>query len=38
MLLRAMVAAAHADRHIDKTERIKIFDRVDGIDLSNEDK
>ena len=38
LLLRAMVSAAHADGHIDQTERMKIFDQVDGMDLSPEDK
>lgn len=38
LLLRAMVSAAHADGHIDQTERMKIFDQVDGMDLSTEDK
>lgn len=38
LLLRAMVAAANADGHIDKTERMKIFDQVDSMDLSTEDK
>lgn len=38
LLLRAMVAAAHADGHIDQTERMKIFDNVDAMDLSTEDK
>jgi uncharacterized membrane protein YebE (DUF533 family) len=38
LLLRAMIAAAHADGHIDQTERMKIFDQVDGMDLSSEDK
>jgi len=38
LLLRAMVAAAHADGHIDQTERMRIFDQVDSMDLSTEDK
>jgi uncharacterized membrane protein YebE (DUF533 family) len=38
LLLRAMIAAAHADGHIDQTERMKIFDQVDAMDLSTEDK
>lgn len=38
LLLRAMIAAAHADGHIDQTERMKIFDQVDGMDLSMDDK
>jgi uncharacterized membrane protein YebE (DUF533 family) len=38
LLLRAMVAAANADGHIDQTERMKIFDQVDGMDLGTEDK
>jgi len=38
LLLRAMVAAAHADGHIDSTERMKIFDQVESMDLSTEDK
>lgn len=38
LLLRAMVAAAHADGHIDQTERMKIFDQVDNMALSVEDK
>jgi uncharacterized membrane protein YebE (DUF533 family) len=38
LLLRAMIAAAHADGHIDQTERVKIFDQVDAMDLSIEDK
>ena len=38
LLLRAMVAAAHADGHIDQTERMKIFDQVENMELSVEDK
>jgi uncharacterized membrane protein YebE (DUF533 family) len=38
LLLRAMVAAAHADGNIDQSERMKIFDQVDRMDLSTEDK
>jgi uncharacterized membrane protein YebE (DUF533 family) len=38
LLLRAMVAAAHADGNIDQSERMKIFDQLDRMDLSTEDK
>jgi uncharacterized membrane protein YebE (DUF533 family) len=38
LLLRAMVSAAHADGHIDHTERLKMFDQVDNMELSVEDK
>ena len=38
LLLRAMVAAAYADGHIDSSERMKIFDQVDKMDLSVEEK
>ena len=38
LLLRAMVAAAHADGHIDQTERMRIFDQVDAMELSDADK
>jgi uncharacterized membrane protein YebE (DUF533 family) len=38
LLLRAMVAAAHADGHIDTTERMKIFEQVEKLDLSAQEK
>jgi len=37
-LVRAMIAAAHADGHIDAGERQRIFERVDALPLSGEDK
>jgi uncharacterized membrane protein YebE (DUF533 family) len=33
-----MVAAAHADGHIDQTERMRIFDQIDAMELSDADK
>jgi len=38
LLLRAMIAAAYADGHIDEMERQRIFDRVEQMDLSVADK
>lgn len=38
LLLRAMVAAAHADGHIDTSERMKIFEQVEQMQLSTQDK
>jgi len=38
LLIRAMIAAAHADGHIDAGERQRIFERVDALPLSGEDK
>jgi uncharacterized membrane protein YebE (DUF533 family) len=37
-LLRAMIAAAKADGHIDAAEQQKIFGKLDGLDLDNEAK
>lgn len=37
-LLRAMIAAAKADGHIDAGEQMKIFARLDGLDLDSEAK
>jgi uncharacterized membrane protein YebE (DUF533 family) len=37
-LLRAMIAAAKADGHIDAAEQQKIFARLDGLDLDTEAK
>lgn len=38
ILMRAMIAAAHADGHIDDTERQRIFGQVDTMDLSVHEK
>lgn len=38
VLLKAMIAAANADGHIDDTERQSIFDAVGKMDLEAEDK
>ena len=37
-ILRAMIAAAKADGHIDAVEQQKIFSRLDGMDLGMEEK
>lgn len=37
-LLRAMVAAAKADGHIDSAEQTRIFERMGAMPLSNDDK
>lgn len=37
-ILRAMIAAAKADGHIDAVEQQKIFGKLDAMDLSAEDK
>jgi len=38
LLLRAMIAAAHADGHIDAGERQRIFERVEELDLDSDAK
>ena len=38
LLLRAMISAAYADGHIDHAEKQRIFDQVEQMDLSTEDK
>jgi len=38
LLMRAMIAAAHSDGHIDDTEQKKIFAQVDSMDLSVAEK
>ena len=38
LLLRAMIAAAYADGHIDQQEKQRIFDQVEEMDLSTADK
>lgn len=38
LLMRAMIAAAHSDGHIDDAERLQIFSQVDTMDLSLEVK
>lgn len=38
LLLRAMIAAANADGHIDEDERQRIYAQVDNMDLSVQDK
>ncbi|MBX3706977.1 MAG: tellurite resistance TerB family protein [Pseudomonadales bacterium] len=38
LLIRAMIAAAYADGHIDATEQTRIFDRVDSMNLAPDDK
>jgi uncharacterized membrane protein YebE (DUF533 family) len=38
LVLRAMITAAHADGHIDTDERIKIYQRIETLDLSHAEK
>jgi uncharacterized membrane protein YebE (DUF533 family) len=38
LLIRAMIAAAYADGHIDVAEQTRIFDRVDRMRLAADDK
>lgn len=38
ILMRAMIAAAYADGHIDETERQKIFAQVESMELSLQEK
>lgn len=38
LLLRAMITAANADGHIDENERQRIYEQVDNLELSVEDK
>lgn len=38
LLLRAMIAAAHADGHIDAAERQRIFERVEELELDRDAK
>lgn len=38
LLLRAMIAAANADSHIDESERSAILSRIQGLDISSEDQ
>jgi uncharacterized membrane protein YebE (DUF533 family) len=38
LLVRAMIAAAYADGHIDAAEQTRIFDRVDRMRLAADDK
>ncbi len=38
VILRSMITAAHADGHIDQDEQTRIFERIDGLDLSGEEK
>lgn len=38
LLMRAMIAAAHSDGHIDNSERGKIFAQVETMELSTEEK
>ena len=37
-ILRAMIAAAKADGHIDQEEQRRIFDKLDALDLGTEEK
>jgi len=38
LLLRAMIAAAHADGHIDAAEKVRIFERVEDLALDRDAK
>lgn len=38
LLIRAMIAAAVSDGHIDASERQRIFDRIDQLDMSSDEK
>jgi len=38
LVLRAMITAAHADGHIDTAERMKIYERIEALELSHAEK
>lgn len=38
LVLRAMITAAYADGHIDTDERVKIYQRIESLDLSHAEK
>lgn len=38
LVLRAMITAAHADGHIDTDERLKIYQRIETLELSHAEK
>jgi len=38
LIIRAMIAAAHADRHIDAQELVEIFERIERMELAADDK
>lgn len=38
LVMRSMIAAAHADGHIDERERARIFERIDSLDLGPAEK
>ncbi len=38
LVLRAMITAAHADGHIDMDERLAIYQRIEGMNLSHAEK
>jgi uncharacterized membrane protein YebE (DUF533 family) len=38
LILRAMITAAHADGHVDREERSRIFQRIEMLDLGAEEK
>lgn len=38
LLMRAMIAAANADGHIDESERQRIYDQVEHLELTTQDK
>lgn len=38
LVLRAMITAAHADGHIDAEERLRIFKRIENLELSHAEK
>lgn len=38
LMIRAMIAAAHADGHLDAREQARIFERVDQMGLANDEK
>lgn len=38
LVLRAMITAAHADGHIDTEERLRIYGRIEALDLSHAEK
>lgn len=38
LVLRAMITAAHADGHIDTDERMKIYQRIEALDMSHAER
>lgn len=38
LVLRAMITAAHADGHVDAEERMRVYERIEGLELSHAEK